>query len=391
MATSLPKLPVEVVEAIASDLNPTDLFSLRLSCKELKRKTLHHFGHTYFTILQTDLSRKSLQKIQSISENEQLRHHVQTLLIKNWADDLGRGFYWHRVEGRDLSGCVDARLSPGVQMLRAILKGMTNCRSFHIYSRGGMEEYYDSEYLLPSDAIGIVLAIIADTGMSIKSFFVDFRNWGSGSVDAKRLQMPRYQQPAFRIAWEKLEELRLEHCLTSDTFDWARDLVLHTTKLKKLSLNFNFDYSTSFLDSLLTSPQTFHCLQEFKLGCAHTAVEDLSSLLLRCHSNLRTLSFWHVYVKSGTWVQILKELRNNFPLLESISVDWPKEYRDEKIIDIQFPMLEDNLIVPGSQGRKFELKYKKWRGRRRAWGASYHGRVGMDKALELLAESVEHT
>ena len=120
-------------------------------------------------------------------------------------------------------------------------------------------------------------------------------------------------------------------------------------------------------------------------------MEDFSSLLLHCHSNLRTLSFWHVYVKSGTWVQILKELRNNFPLLESISVDWPKEYRDEEIIDIQFPTLEDNLIIPGSQGRKFELKYKKWKGRRRAWGASYHGRVGMDKALELLAKSVEHT
>ena len=116
-----------------------------------------------------------------------------------------------------------------------------------------------------------------------------------------------------------------------------------------------------------------------------------SKLLVQCHSSLRTISFWHVYVSSDTWASMLYEIRNNFPLLESISVDWPKEYTaDDEIIHIMFPALETKSVVPGSQGRAFKLKYKKWKKTRRIWGASYRGRAGMDKALEILAKSAEH-
>ena len=391
MACTLPNLPVEVIEAIIDQLNPTNLFSLRLSCKEINHKILHRFGQAYFTTLETDLTRYNLQRLQSISKNEQFRHFVQNLVIKAGNKGLGGGFYWHRMKGGGRFDCVDTRLSSGVQMLQDILKGMTKCQSFHIHSVGGWEEYCDTEYLQPSDAIGIILSVIPETGLPIKSFFVDFRNQGLSSVHAKRLDMSLCQQPTFRNAWKTIEELRLEHSLTPETFDWAKDLVLHTTSLKKLSLHFHFDHSSSFISNLVAFPHVFHGLQEFKLGCAHVTVNMLSSILVDSHSKLRVLSFWHVYLQQGTWVAVLQQLRESLPLLESISVDWPKEYSNEEIVHIQFPALEDNRVVPGPNGRKFELRYKKWKMQKRVWGASYRGRVGMDKALEILAESAVHT
>lgn len=391
MASSLPTLPVEVIEAITDTLNPTDLSCLRLSCKEINQKTLHRFGQACFTTLRTDLTHDNLQRLQSVSKSEKFRHFVRTLVIKAGDDGLGRGLYWHRLECGDHSGCVEAWLSSGVQLLQDILKGMTECNSFHIHSFGGIEEYYGTEYLLPSDAVGIILFVIAETGLPIKSFFLDFRNRGSGSVDAKRLQMSLCQRPTFRNAWKPIKELRLEHSLTLETFDWAKDLVLHTTSLKRLSLHFDFDHTTSFIGNLLAYPHVFQGLQEFKLGCAHVTVNMLSSILIDSHSNLLVLSFWHVYLQEGTWVAVLEQLPGSLPLLESINVDWPKEYSNEEIVHIQFPALEDNGVVPGSNGRKFELRYKKWKAQKRIWGASYRGRLGMDKALDILAKSAVHT
>ena len=276
-------------------------------------------------------------------------------------------------------------------MLQDILRGMTKCKSFHIHSVGGIEEYYDTEYLLPSDAVGIILSVIAETGLPIKSFFLDFRNQGSGRVDAKRLPMSLYQRPKFRNAWKTIEELRLEHSLTPENFDWVKDLVLHTTSLRKLSLHFDFDHTTSFISKLLAFPHIFQGLQEFKLGCAHVTVTMLSSILIASRPNLLVLSFWHVYLQQGTWVAVLEQLRGSLPHLESINVDWPKENSNEEIVHIQFPALEDNGVIPGPNGHKFELRYKKWKGQKRVWGASYRGRLGMDKALDILAGSAVHT
>ena len=254
MATSLSTLPVEVIEVIANALDSTDLSSLRLTCKELNRRTLCYFAQTFFATVRTDLSPKSLQKLHDISENEQFKHRAQNLLIRKWDDELGQGFQWHR----HASCHVEAPLSPGVRTLQELLVNkLVNCRSFHIHSRGGVEEYYESTYLLSSDAVGIILGIIAETALPVKSFIVNFRKQASGFVDSYRLQTPLYQQSSFKNAWAQTQELSLECCLMADTVIWASDLVLPSTNLKKLSLHFDFEFSVTFLKRLLPSPNTF--------------------------------------------------------------------------------------------------------------------------------------
>ncbi|MCJ1228107.1 hypothetical protein MMC12_004768 [Toensbergia leucococca] len=388
MPSSLSLLPIEIIETIASELDRTNLCSVRLTCRNLHQKTLHFFGQTCWSTLQTDLSPTSLQKLQSISHLDQFKHHVQTLIVKKWTDELGRGFDWPRVKE---SGHVNTLSAPGAKLLQHVLFNLVNCRSFQIHSCGGVEEEYEFEYILPSDAIDLLLTIVAETKIAVKSFRVDFES--QGSVDAKRLQMDSYQQPAFIAVWKDLEELSLEHHLTSDNLAWAQNLVLYTTSLRKLSLHFYFDHSTSFVRSLLSSPIVLQGLQELKLGRIHITENMLSSLLLHCSSSLHVLSFWHVYISSGTWRQILTQLQD-FPFLDDITLHWPKEYsqnEEQEIVHLQFPALDRNHVVPDSEGQKIELRRKRWNGQPRVWGARFHGRVGMKKALGILIESIEHT
>lgn len=231
MALTLPSLHIEVVELIAHALEPNELFSPRLVCKVLRQKTLHAFG-TCFTTIGTDLSRNSLQKLRVVSENAQLKQHVQTLLIRKGEDDtLGQGFQWHRHPADH----TEAPL-PGFEELQDILvHNLPNCRSFHIRNPGGSGE--ESDDLTPSDVIAIVLSIVAHTSLPVDSFIVDF---GSGYIDARRLQMWQYRQPLFRSGWSHVQELSLvQSLMTSETFDWAIGLIVHATSLRKLSLGFD--------------------------------------------------------------------------------------------------------------------------------------------------------
>ena len=162
--------------------------------------TLRHFGRTYFTVRQTDFSLNDLQRLWAISQTEHLKHHVQTLLIKEWQNNLGQGLDWHRVEGNLLTAHLDTRLSLGVQVLRDILRNLTNCTSFHIHRPDFDErvEHDESKCLRPSDAVHIVFEVVIESGIAVKSFHIVCP--GRGGLDTKRLQMQLYQQQKYMAA-----------------------------------------------------------------------------------------------------------------------------------------------------------------------------------------------
>ncbi|MCJ1373035.1 hypothetical protein MMC20_004261 [Loxospora ochrophaea] len=346
---------------------------------------------------QTDLSQHSLQQLHSISLNEQFSHQVQTLHVnKEWDEDLkprlGRGFYWHRMEETDMSRRVDTQLSSGARMLQDVLTRLVNCTSFRFGSTYGLEEQYEPEYLSPSDAIGLVLRIIVEISLPVKSFYIDFEaQKRQAEVDAKRLQTQIFRQPAFIAAWGNLEELRLEYRLKSDSLEWGLGLVSNATSLKVLSLDLHFPYPISFIDSLLSLPFSLQVLQELELASFVVAEDTLLAFLLLCRSNLRRLSFRWIFIRPGKWVPILAALKT-FQFLENFAVGFASESGTNILrARIQFPSLETNPIVPGSGGKSFELQHHEHGGKMRVWGASFHSRVGMQRALEILAESTVHT
>ena len=187
MSLKCPTLPIEIVQLIASTFEPVDLFSIRLVCRELYRKTLHHFIHTYFATIRTDLTPKSLQRLQNISDTAHLAQHVEVLHIANIDGTLGRGFQWHRHP----SGLLAVPLV-GADLLRNILvTKLVKCRSFLIDSYDEVQQRDETEFLIPGDAIGIVLSIVAETHLAIRSFTIQSQKGSTGTLDTKRLQILR--------------------------------------------------------------------------------------------------------------------------------------------------------------------------------------------------------
>ncbi|KAI9847717.1 MAG: hypothetical protein M1837_001965 [Sclerophora amabilis] len=399
MASQLSTLPVEIVEIIASaldDNDSTDSCSLRLVCRELERKTLHHFGRTRLTAVRTDLSWTSLQKLRELSEHEHFGPRVETLLVQRASESNERGleFWWNRhPQGDVIAG------QPGAQLLRdLLLHKLTNCRSFQIhkfgYSESELESHCRMSSLMPTDAVGTLVAIIAETGLPTKSFHLDYRKEGFGWLDARRLNMEPLQRPAFRTTWAHLQELSLHLSPASDTFNWVLELIVRATGLRKLSLSCDhFPGSIGFLERV-SSAVVMPGLQQLRLSVANVAATTLSRLLLRFRDSLRAVSFRKVRVQGqsdGIWISIFREMRRELPLLESFSVDHVRDFKNLKRSGdrIVFPALADNQVFAGSQGRRAQLTWREWRGEQRVFGVSHDG-PGMDQFLELLARSAEY-
>lgn len=389
METTLPTLTTELVEHISHLLGPADISSLRLVCRRLYQQSLRSFG-ALFTTIRTDLSLKSLQKLQVISEDNNLRLHVQKLLIKQGeAGKLGQGFEWHRHSLGHLH-----ELLPGFEKLHNLLAhSLPNCRSFHIYSPGGTED--ESDALSPSDVIALILRIVPpisiDTSKSlpVKSLIVDFSSRGTGTINMKRLQMSQYRQPTFRNAWAPVQELVLEQSLTPESFDWEMDLTFNATRLRKLSLDFGFDQSGPFVERLC-HVTSLHSLESLKLARANTSVDNLSRLIERSHDTLRVLSLRHISIQRlSDWPLALGQLKKHAPLLQKVSIQWLAAYGDEFYHRMRFPSILTDTVFSELGGRSFTMTTKKWKGERRVFGVDYQG-PEVEKALKMLVKAAEY-
>lgn len=74
-------LAVEIVEIIGSHLQPRDLLSVRLVCRDFASRTFRSFGRTFFTIVRADLTPESLERLRVISECKHLAFYPQVLHI----------------------------------------------------------------------------------------------------------------------------------------------------------------------------------------------------------------------------------------------------------------------------------------------------------------------
>ena len=381
---SLLTLATELVEIISHCLEPNDLLSLRLACKQLYQKSLCAFG-TLLATVRTDLSQLSLQRLRVLYTPE-LRLYVKRLLIEPGIDGkLGQGLQWHR----HCSDLLDL-LSPGAQTLQHVLEhDLPNCRSLHIRGIGGTED--ESDALTHSDAVGLTFLLVPSlaTILPVTSFIVDTRSRGSTFLDAKRLPRAHCCQPSFLHAWAHVRELVLEYKLTPETFAWSLDLVLHATRLRVLSLGLCFDESQAFIERLCAADSALRSLESLSLAACHMTMAQLSQLTGQCHGTLHALSLHHVSISHvSDWPIVLGRLNNQAPLLESISVNWLSAYGNEPLAHVTFPSLVSDHVVPGSKGRSMTWTTKKWKGEQRVFGVKYRGPC-VGKALEMLVRAAE--
>jgi hypothetical protein len=397
MAPRFSFFPAEIIAAISDQLQSSDLCALRLVCREVNEKTLYSFCTTCFTTLRTDLSLASLQILKEISGHQVIRHHVQRLVIEG-NGKWGRGFNWYRHP----SGCLVAPLL-GHELLRGILvNNLVNCRSFRFNRGTQLEAFYKFNVLTGSDSIAIILSIIIQNSLPVKSFCIDFRKGLSAdSIDGKRLEGVLYRSPGFTNAWTHLQELCLDQRMLSGTFDLMLELVLHATNLRRLSLKLDHDHPTSYAGrgvlnnesisfiNRISSADSLFRLEDLSISHMTLTEECLSKLLCRFCDSLRILSFSWVRLKGGgTWASLIRGIRSQLPLLESISVSFLRQQRFDGVMCgyILYTALGEDPVVPSTNGLSFDLLHHRFQRYDEIMGTRYKG-PNIEAALEILAES----
>ena len=154
-SSPLCKLPPELLLEIRGYLDASAFCSLRVTCTFLYACTLHHFGKTYLTTIQSDLSLSSLQRLEDLTRNPRLCPYVHSLDIKGGNSDiLGIGLEWER----PAVGLPLSRTQKSIQRLQDIIVRLEDCQSFHLHKRNWVPS---TSPLNPFDGITIILGIVA--------------------------------------------------------------------------------------------------------------------------------------------------------------------------------------------------------------------------------------
>ena len=342
MSSSLSFLATEIIELIASFLEPAHLCSLRCVCRELNRKTLHRFGLTNFATVHTDLSRESLQRLLDISESEYFAMHVQCLHIR-FTDDfkLGQGVDWRR---HRKSLLVDRQ--DGTSLLRDVLvRRLLKCRSFYIYCFNEYPPTRETDYLIPSGAVGIILSLVSDASLALISLAVESDQDEIGRLDTQRLQMSLCYTPRFIAAWSHIEELSLKYVMTPDQHDWILHLISSTLRLRRLSLEL-WRQGASVMERLCHL-RSLNTLEELSFGPGPVTVENISKLLLQNSGTLRSLSFRFTKIENGRWATVFKNIKGRVPRLQNLSLYWLIDRSSNG--SVSFSEMTSSPVVPGPE------------------------------------------
>ncbi|KAJ5152598.1 uncharacterized protein N7482_009076 [Penicillium canariense] len=314
-----PSLAVELIELIASHLQGDGLLDLRLVCRDLQKKTFHHFARRFFSSVKTDLSEESLGRIDALAQNQALRPYVHGLafMLQN---EVGRGLVWTRHPWGPLSAPLEIG---AIRRLRDnLVNNFTNCRSFFVFCRYP-EGHPDMKRVTISDAVAVFFALVVDAQLPVTSFHLIYANKYSRTLimDMRRLPKLLYRQPEFKTVWSNLQKLSLEQYLTLDNFGFLLELVLSAPNLHTLLLNLgSHDLASEFMHELAETAAFSH-LQELALFRTSVRVLDLKKLLEGLRGSLTALTFYHVSLsRDENWMSVFTDLSRNFGSLQSISL-----------------------------------------------------------------------
>ncbi|KAJ0421516.1 hypothetical protein BJY00DRAFT_312121 [Aspergillus carlsbadensis] len=204
-AGSFEKLPVELVELIATFLDDDALFTFRTTCRYIARCTHFYFVRTHLAVLCTDLSTRSFNRLENLAADPDMVRHVETLVVKQqkqistWTKPserpkkrtrwrgprIGNGLVWKRLE----SGLLDLD-QEAVLAWHRMLRRLVKCRAFRVstgvFRSTGEEPGYKpvrtpGNGLSGSEALAIILQLIptcatttTGNGISLSLWLVDF-------------------------------------------------------------------------------------------------------------------------------------------------------------------------------------------------------------------------
>ena len=424
MHANLQTLSTEIVENVAKNLQRPDLCCLRLVCKDLYNKSIWTFAQL-LSLIKTDLSPQSLQKLVAMSNSVHLAPHIRTLEFRPDEEGyLGRGFEWNRHR----SGSLVDPLAGAFGMLQDILRNkFINCRSFQIDSYH-LKSAYDHEYvvrpkdnfwLTPGDVVSGVCFMVVNANLLVKSFAIESESSSSGQMSTKcllsRCLNPRKQIQEEMSSWRSLNSLTLSFDLVIDQYDWVLNLLKNAPALRSLRLDLTRD-DTFFPRLAALGP--FHALESLSLESIALNGTTLSRFLSQHGNTLRSLTLRHLQLvpgddneEAGTpWETVFGDLIGQMDHLKQVSVLRLFEtYNYNEAAPVLFPSLskDDSYpVVPGSEERDVqlgvrtdarmvatldkpvELRFEYYLPRQSVFGVAYEGRQ-MDEFWALLIKTNE--
>ncbi|KAE8365052.1 hypothetical protein BDV27DRAFT_157250 [Aspergillus caelatus] len=389
-ANSLCKLPEELVENVVASLGTEDtereyLCALRLTCAHLYEKSLHYFGRVVLHTVRTDLGFMSLQRLMRLAGDNRLKGHVHHLLIRGVLNSrMGFGFQWMRYN----SGQLNVKQSLGARWLRHVLLSLPNCRSFAVHLNYGWNDSSEYSRLEPSDGITMIMDIIAETCIPVKSFSVYAHPSSSGfafnDVDPRCLQFDILKDPTFINSWAHVEKLKFHHnFIPGNIGEWVASVIALAPKLKTLEIGFDYTPDAQIITTRLASgPVVLSELRELTLTeASEMEWDELLTLLRFICRTLQCLKLERLQLKGGTWIPLLSQLYQ-FPLLEDLTLFWLSTSQRSVLHFVSLT----NYLRGTLSGERLKLDCKQFRGIWKTVYVAYRG-ANMPALLNALLQS----
>ncbi|KAL2831640.1 hypothetical protein BJY01DRAFT_254184 [Aspergillus pseudoustus] len=323
-------LPAELLEDICLYLDLASLASFRLACRRIYLATTNCNYKLAFNVTSTDLSLRSLDRLDWIIRDEFKAPHVKTLLVTPYNQD-------HRRTGRHapVPWAFDAYgqlMLPqaGSRWLQEIIWRLPNCQSFWFSQSseagGGNRRIHRPTI---ADAVATILPALADVKRKVKEFhFVS--NDQSHYDLTPILKLGPVGHAGCPEIWSDLQSLCIECNKLLDRVpatEFGLRIPPYAPKLRDLSLTFdrymNSERVPDVIHGLFASefPFRLESLTLQNASCIDGAL--LARFLLRHSTTLRNLLLSGIHLTRGPWLTILESLgaRNRFPRLESIRFD----------------------------------------------------------------------
>ena len=360
-------LPAEILQLSVDNLDRDDLRSIRLVSRALYTHSLKRFSIAHFTTVRTDLTPRSLQKLQEVSDSPLHAQNVRCLQLCHDADGwFGEGYIWDRFPS--------GHLQPG-QLASITLKDLlatkfVNCRSFRfdcpfdatIQGFDGWNRPEPPNRLTTSDAVSLIFSIVVEANLAIQSLVMacgnhSRRNCRGGAVlDTDRLPIDLSGRTEFSTACANLRELAFEWDDAVEQQDWILRVISCCPKLQRLSLGFSCR-SKKFLRRFVHD-SVGSALIKLRLDSSSLHLVPFLQMLLHRRDTLRNLSLKDTRMKCGNlWSTTFARMSESLLELTKISVlGLMRSYHGPYRCVTTFPSSEIPETMPRSVREQSDLR-----------------------------------
>ncbi len=421
-------LPAEIIQLSVDNLDRDDLRSIRLVSRALYNHSLKRFSIAHFTTLRTDLTPRSLQKLQEVSDSRLHAPNVRCLQLCGGGGWFGEGHIWDRLPSGHLQPGQPGSIT--LKHLRAVK--LVNCRSFRfdcpcdraIQGFDGRKIPESPTRLTTSDVVSLIFSIVVEANLAIQSLVMACKDHsrrfcrGGLLLDTDRLPIDLSRRTKFSTACANLKEFAFEW---EDAFrqqDWILHLISCCPNLQRLSLGLCRSGSKNFYRRFIND-SLGSALVILRLDSASLHLWPFLTILLDRRATLRRLSLRNTHLKGGDRWSTTFAMLSQMPLrllrltrLSVFGLMGPYSRPDRYITT--FPALELPETIPGSvreqldpslvpvsrwvesSGHRMKLKYKDkmkcndqlehTRFHGEPIGVSYRGSA-MEEVLDILAKA----